>query len=92
MGRDHTAGVMGHSEGAERPVHHGLGWHKPTLMDDRPGSERVMYHGGATGTGLWIDPAANLGCVYLTNEWTPDHSPREEALRGVYEALGRGQG
>jgi serine-type D-Ala-D-Ala carboxypeptidase len=90
MGRDHTAGVTGNSEGQERPVHHGLGWHKPTLMDDRPGSAQVVYHGGATGTGLWIDPAANLVFVYLTNEWDPDRSPREEALRGVYEALERG--
>jgi len=90
MGRDHTAGVIGVHEGQQRPVHHGLGWHKPTLMDHRPGSERVVAHGGATGTSLWIDPAANLVFVYLTNEWDPDRTPREEALRGVYEVLGRG--
>jgi CubicO group peptidase (beta-lactamase class C family) len=89
MSEDHTRGtVSGVVEGIERTVHFGLGWTKPTLMDDRPGSARVIGHGGATGTSLWIDPEAKLVFVYFTNQWDPDRAPQLEALAGVYRALG----
>jgi CubicO group peptidase (beta-lactamase class C family) len=89
MSRDHTRGLPGSVEGSERRVRFGLAWNKPTLMEELPGSPQVIAHGGATGTSLWIDPAANLVFVYFTNQWAPDRSPQHEALRGVYAALRR---
>ena len=87
MMRDHTQGISGIDEGEERRVHHGLGWGKPTLMSELPGSERVVSHGGATGTKLWIDPDAGLVFVFFTNQWSPNRQPEYEALFGTYEAM-----
>jgi len=87
MGEDHTRGLPGESDGEERHVHHGLGWGKPTLMRDGPGSPNVISHGGASGTRLWIDPDARLVFVFFTNRWAADRSVETEALRGTYEAM-----
>ena len=87
MGEDHTRGLVGESDGEERHVHHGLGWGKPTLMRDGPGSANVISHGGASGTRLWIDPDARLVFVFFTNRWAADRSVEAEALRGTYEAM-----
>lgn len=89
MGTDQTRGLPGLVEGEERRVHFGLGWNKPTLMGTLPGSAEVIAHGGATGTSLWIDPAAGLVFVYFTNQWAPDRTPELEALRALYEVLER---
>jgi CubicO group peptidase (beta-lactamase class C family) len=87
MTADQTHGVPGVTEGEERLVHFGLGWGKPTLMRELPGSDRVVSHGGATGTRLWIDPDAGLVFVFFTNQWAPDRGPEIEAIAGVYERL-----
>jgi len=88
MTKDHLRGLPGVFDGEERPVHFGLGWGKPTLMRELPGSENVVSHGGATGTRLWIDPEAGLVIVFFTNQWSADRGPEAEAIRGTYEALG----
>ena len=88
MGEDHTRGVPGHYNGEDRPVHHGLGWAKPTMMKDVPGSPRVVDHGGATGTRLWIDPDLGLVFVFFTNEWDADRGPEMAALQALYRAVG----
>jgi CubicO group peptidase (beta-lactamase class C family) len=87
MLEDQLGGVPGTYEGEERSVHFGLGWGKPTLMRDVPGSPRVVSHGGATGTRLWIDPDAGLVFVFFTNQWSPDRGPENEALQGTYAAM-----
>ena len=87
MGEDHTRGVIGHYNGEDRPVHHGLGWAKPTMMKDVPGSARVVDHGGATGTRLWIDPDLGLVFVFFTNEWDADRGPEMAALHALYRAV-----
>jgi CubicO group peptidase (beta-lactamase class C family) len=38
MAQDQTHGLPGLNDGEERPVHVGLGWAKPTLMKDVPGT------------------------------------------------------
>lgn len=88
MARDQLGGIPGLYDGQERPVHFGLGWGKPTLMFDLPGSPSVVSHGGATGTRLWIDPDAGLVFVFFTNRWAADRSPESAALRGTYRAMG----
>ena len=87
MGEDQTHGLPGVDDGEERWVHHGLGWGKPTLMRDVPGSANVISHGGASGTRLWIDPDARLVFVFFTNRWSADRGVEAEALLGTYEAL-----
>jgi CubicO group peptidase (beta-lactamase class C family) len=56
-------------------------------MKDVPGSARVVDHGGATGTRLWIDPDAGLVFVFFTNQWDPDRGPEYDALRATYRVL-----
>ena len=91
MARDQTHGeVRGVFDGEERAVHFGLGWGKPTLMRELPGSASVISHGGAAGGRLWIDPEIGLVLVFLTNRWSADRGPEIEAVRGVYQALDRG--
>jgi CubicO group peptidase (beta-lactamase class C family) len=87
MMEDQLGGLPGEFDGELQDVYFGLGWGKPTLMRDVPGSPRVVSHGGATGTRLWIDPDAQLVFVFFTNQWSPDRSPETEALRGTYAAM-----
>lgn len=91
MGADHVRGLRGEFEGEQRQVHFGLGWGKPTLMGDLPGSTRVISHGGASGTRLWIDPEIELVLVFLTNQWSAGRGTEIEAIASVYESLA-GQG
>ena len=88
MAEDQTRGeVVGVDDDEAKPVHHGLGWGKPTLMRDVPGSKNVFSHGGASGTRLWLDPDAGLVFVFFTNRWAAERSVEAEALRGTYEAM-----
>jgi CubicO group peptidase (beta-lactamase class C family) len=88
MMEDQLGGLPGVYDGEEQRVHFGLGWGKPTLMRHVPGSPRVVSHGGATGTRLWIDPDAELVFVFFTNQWSPDRGPENDAIRATYEAMG----
>ncbi len=88
MATDQTRGeVAGDHDGEQVPVHHGLGWGKPTLMRDVPGSANVFSHGGASGTRLWVDPDAGLVFVFFTNRWAAERGVETEALRGTYDAM-----
>ena len=87
MMEDQLGGLAGEFDDEPADVYFGLGWGKPTLMREVPGSSRVVSHGGATGTRLWIDPDAELVFVFFTNQWSPDRGPETEALRGTYAAM-----
>ena len=87
MFEDQLGGLPGEFDGEQRDVYFGLGWGKPTLMRDVPGSQRVVSHGGATGTRLWVDPDHELVFVFFGNQWSPDRGPETEALRGTYAAM-----
>jgi CubicO group peptidase (beta-lactamase class C family) len=88
MAEDQTHGIPGESDGEERAVHVGLGWAKPTLMRDVPGSKSVISHGGVSGGRIWIDLDIGLVIVFLTNRWQADRGPELDVIRGVYEAVG----
>ena len=45
-----------------------------------------------SGGRIWIDPEIGLVLVFLTNRWQADRGPEIDVIRGVYEALGQGQG
>ncbi len=88
MAEDQTRGeISGEIDGEVKRVHFALGWGKPTLMSEIPGSPRVISHGGATGTRIWIDPDSDLVFVFFTNRWATERAVEVEALRGTYEAL-----
>lgn len=89
MAEDQTHGLPGEFDGEARAVHVGLGWAKPTLMRDVPGSKSVISHGGASGGRIWIDLDLGLVIVFLTNRWQADRGPEIDTIRGVYEALER---
>lgn len=89
MAEDQTHGLPGEMDGEERAVHAGLGWAKPTLMRDVPGSTSVISHGGVSGGRIWIDPEIGLVLVFLTNRWQADRGPEIDTIRGVYAALAR---
>ncbi|MEO8626301.1 MAG: serine hydrolase domain-containing protein [Candidatus Limnocylindrales bacterium] len=89
MGQDQTRGLPGVVDGEERQVHMGLGWAKPTLMRDIPGSKSVISHGGVSGGRIWIDLEIGLVIVFLTNRWQTDRGPEIDTIRGIYDALGR---
>lgn len=89
MAQDQTHGIPGEHDGEERPVHVGLGWAKPTLMKDIPGTPSVISHGGVSGGRIWIDLDIGLVIVFLTNRWQADRGPENDTIRGVYEALER---
>jgi CubicO group peptidase (beta-lactamase class C family) len=88
MRQDRLGGVPGLVDGEEKPVHFGLGWGKPTLMHDIPGSKSVVSHGGAVGTRIWVDHDAGLVIVFFSNQWSGERGPENEAIAGVYEVLG----
>jgi CubicO group peptidase (beta-lactamase class C family) len=90
MAQDQTHGVPGQKDGEDRPIHAGLGWAKPTLMGDVPGSKSVISHGGVSGGRIWIDLEIGLVLVFLTNRWQADRGPEADTIRGVYDALGIG--
>ena len=89
MAENQTHGVPGENDGEERAVHVGLGWAKPTLMKDVPGTKSVISHGGVSGGRIWIDLDIGLVIVFLTNRWQADKGPEIDTIRGVYEALER---
>jgi CubicO group peptidase (beta-lactamase class C family) len=89
MAEDQTHGLPGEYDHEERPIHVGLGWAKPTLMFDLPGSKSVISHGGVSGGRLWIDPEIGLVIVFLTNRWKVDRGPELDTIRGVYDVLSR---
>jgi CubicO group peptidase (beta-lactamase class C family) len=87
MAQDQTRGIRGENDGEERPVHVGLGWAKPTLMKDAPGTPSVISHGGVSGGRIWIDLDIGLVIVFLTNRWQADRGPEHDTIRGVYAAV-----
>ncbi len=88
MSQDQTRGeIRGNIDGEDKPIHFGLGWGKPTLMKEAPGSARVVSHGGATGTRIWIDPDAGLVFVFFTNRWAAERAVEAEVLRLTYQAI-----
>jgi CubicO group peptidase (beta-lactamase class C family) len=88
MSEDQTHGVPALIDGEERPMHHGLGWSKPTLMRDLPGSPAVIDHGGASGARLWVDPQAGICFAYFANQWRASRDAELKALAEMYRALG----
>jgi CubicO group peptidase (beta-lactamase class C family) len=87
MTNNHTPGMVELIDGRPQPFNYGLGWGKPHSDGHVLASPRAYGHGGVTGTYLWIDPAWNMVCVFLTNRWGLETDTARRVLNAVYGAL-----
>ncbi len=83
MSRDQTGGLAHASaDGMEQEVRQALGWRKP--HPDWPGTESAFTHGGISGGRIWVDPAAGLAVVFLTNLWEAPIEPSISVIDAIY--------
>ena len=61
-----------------------LGWVKESQAFFPNQPETGFYHGGASGTLLWLDPASDLVYVFLTNIWCSCNDPAFAVLSCLY--------
>ena len=80
------------TEPHSRPIFQGegvtvrtLGWNRDPCSTFPNSPETGFYHGGATGTLLWLDPAADLVAVFLTNRWCSSNDHGFATLNCLYE-------
>jgi CubicO group peptidase (beta-lactamase class C family) len=85
MTRETTVDGIGRTDDPLTTEHYALGWGKPGPAS--PGDSAAFFHGGITGTRLWVDPANDLVVVYLTGAWEQPTPPVDAVLNVVYAAL-----
>jgi CubicO group peptidase (beta-lactamase class C family) len=66
----------------------GLSWQLGGPGDLR--SEGTLFQWGASGTAMWVDHAAGLSVVLLTNTWLLDWRLYGQIVNGVYGAIPQG--
>jgi CubicO group peptidase (beta-lactamase class C family) len=62
-----------------------LGWVKEGQPRFPRQPESGFYHGGATGTLLWLDPARAMVFVFLSNRWASGNDHAFDVLNSLYE-------
>jgi CubicO group peptidase (beta-lactamase class C family) len=88
MAAPQTSGIPHIAEdGSRTEVAQALGWRRPG--PGWPPRERVITHGGISGSRLWIDREAGLVFALLTNLWQAPDEPVIELLESVYAERGR---
>lgn len=85
MTREVTVGGLGAAPDPLAAEHYALGWGTPGIAD--PGSAGAFFHGGLTGTRLWVDPPNDLAIAYLTGAWDQPAWPADAVVNAVYAAL-----
>jgi CubicO group peptidase (beta-lactamase class C family) len=85
MTREITLGGLGASGDRLLDDHYAVGWGKPGPA--MPGSPAAFFHGGVSGTRLWIDPAEDLVLVYLTGRWGGAGEAIDDVVYAAYGAL-----
>lgn len=85
MTREVTVGGLGAATNPLESEHYALGWGTAAISD--PGSRRSFFHGGITGTRLWVDPPNDLVVAYLTGAWDQPAWPADAVVNAVYAAL-----
>ncbi len=63
-------------------VEHGLGWRRSG--GGWPAGERVLTHGGRSGSRLWIDPERGFAFALVTNVWGVSSEVAMAVLEQVY--------
>lgn len=61
------------------------GWNREKQVDFVLQPSSGFYHGGATGSVLWIDPDQDLIFVFITDRWSGDNSQAFTVLNKLYE-------
>ena len=61
-----------------------VGWVKAGQGAFPEQPEVGFYHGGATGTLLWLDPARRLVFVFLSNRWGSGNEHAFDVLQRLY--------
>jgi len=61
-----------------------FGWNKEPQATFPQQPDAGFYHGGATGTLLWIDPDTELIFVFLTNRWINSNDEAFATLSRLY--------
>lgn len=85
MTREVTIAGLGAAPDPLVAEHYALGWATPGVSG--PGSRSAYFHGGITGTRLWVDPAHDLVIAYLTGAWNQPSWPADAVVNAVYAAL-----
>lgn len=85
MTREVTVSGLGAAPDPLEAEHYALGWGTPGIAD--PGSAGAFFHGGITGTRLWVDPPNDLVIAYLTGAWDQPAWPADAVVNAVYAAL-----
>ncbi len=66
-------------------VQQGIGWRRSG--GDWPAGDRVITHGGRSGSRLWIDPERGFAFAFLTTLWGASSDAQVAMLRRIYAAL-----
>lgn len=61
------------------------GWNKEIIFPGQP--ESGFFHGGATGTMVWIDPAEDFTFIFLTNRWCCGNDHAFSILKYFYPGV-----
>jgi len=85
MAKQQISGVPHIAEdGSVSHIEHGLGWRR--AGGEWPTRERVLTHGGHSGTRLWIDLERGFAFVFVTNVWGVPSDVARNVLERVYAA------
>ena len=88
MAEQQIAGVPHIAEdGSVSYVEQGLGWRRSG--GGWPHGERVLTHGGHSGSRLWIDLEHGFAYVFITNVWGVSSDVAASTLEQVYQACPR---
>ena len=72
-------------DGTVTYVQQGLGWRRSG--GGWPAGERVLTHGGRSGSRLWVDPERGFAFAYLTTLWGVPPEVPMAMLHEVYDSL-----
>jgi CubicO group peptidase (beta-lactamase class C family) len=85
MARQQIEGVPHIAEdGRVSYIEHGLGWRR--AGGDWPSGQRVLTHGGHSGSRLWIDLERGFAFSFITNVWGVSSDVARAVLERVYDA------
>jgi CubicO group peptidase (beta-lactamase class C family) len=86
MAEPQTAGVPEIAEdGSVSYMDQGIGWRLSS--GEWPAGERVITHGGRSGSRLWVDPERGFSFAWLTTLWGVSSEAAIAVLREVYRSI-----
>jgi len=80
----HTEEVRGADD---EKVYHGLSWDKPAVPAYPNAPAEAYFHGGATGSMLWIDPVNEFVFVFLSSHWDSESVHLRRIVNALYDSI-----